>query len=80
MSDNYPDGVTIYRSWKDGLELHGFVLEQDISKKYYHKLTDKNIGLCTIYNEVYPLPQSHLGDFSKGKVIFDLTNQKIYVN
>jgi hypothetical protein len=56
------------------------VLEQDISKKYYHKLTDKNIGLCTIYNEVYPLPQSHLGDFSKGKIIFDLTNQKIYVN
>lgn len=80
MSDNYPDGVTIYRSWKDGLELHGFVLEQDISQKHYHKLTEKNIGLCTVYNEVYPLPQSHLEGFSKGKIIFDLTNQKIYVD
>lgn len=80
MADNYPDGVTIYRSWKDGLELHGFVLEQDISQKHYHKLTEKNIGLCTVYNEIYPLPQNHLEDFSKGKIIFDLTNLKIYVN
>lgn len=80
MSDNYPEGVTIYRSWKDGLEPRGFVLEQDISQKYYHKLTEKNIGLCAVYNEIYPLPQNHLEDFSKGKIIFDLTNLKIYVN
>lgn len=80
MRDNYPDGVTVYRSWKDGLELNGFTLEQNISQKHYHKLTERNIGLCTVSNEVYVIPQSGLEAFSKGKVIFDLSNQKIYAD
>ncbi len=80
LRSTYPEWVIIYRSWKDGLEPCWFILEQDISQKHYHKLADKNVGLCEIGDELEIVPETDLWNFSAHKIIFDLGRYKIYAN
>jgi hypothetical protein len=70
--------ATIYRSWKDGHESKGFMLEQNSTQNVYHELADKNMGICFQGDIEHVMIRSELADFSHGRIVCDFDMEKIY--